>query len=420
MKRKILIVVLGLMVASQLPFAYRRYRLSRLQNTIQQLASVRVPPSTESEYVDYTGVIHVHSSLGGHSTGNFAELIAAAKANQLDFVIMTEHPQQDFDTSAMTLSGVHAGVLFINGSEVATSDGDRLLLIPGPADAESTSKQTTQVVIDKQRADGGLSLAAYPTESQNWQSTAVDGVEVYNLFTNSRRINPIVMFFDGLWSYGHYPELMFANFFARPTEDLKRWDDTISTSGRRLVATAGNDAHSNIGVSLNDASGKQFLGIKLDPYERSFRTVRTHVLIKKDKGLTRESLVEAISQGHCYLSFDLFGDAKGFSFVPTGAEPKIMGDWIGLEQGVHLKASAPLNCRFVLLKNGETIDQKSGTTGDFAISGFGNYRVEAYLDSLPPPVKGQPWIISNPIYVIPSITQLDPSPSQKPRIKQAP
>ena len=415
MKRKILIVLLGIIILCQLPFAYRRYRLSRLQNTIKQLASQRVLPSTETEYLDYTGVIHVHSSLGGHSTGNFAELIAAAKTNQLDFVIMTEHPQQDFDTSAMTLSGIHAGVLFINGSEVTTSDGDRLLLIPGPADAESTSKQTTQGVIDKQRADGGLSLAAYPTESQNWQSTSVDGVEVYNLFTNSRRINPVVMFFDGLWSYGSYPELMFANFFTRPTESLKRWDDVISTRGRRLVATAGNDAHSNIGVSLNDASGKQWLGVKLDPYERSFRTVRTHVLIKKDKGLTRESLLEAISQGHCYLSFDLFGDAKGFSFAATGAQPRIMGDEIAFTQGVHLKASALLNCRFVLVKNGEMIDQKSGTTADFALSDPGAYRVEAYLDSLSSPVKGQPWIVSNPIYVIPSTPRLDPLSLQKPQ-----
>lgn len=417
MKRKILIVLLGIIILSQLPFAYRRYRLSRLQNTIQQLASQRVIPSTESEYVDYTGVIHVHSSLGGHSTGTFAELISAAKANQLDFVIMTEHPQQDFDTSAMTLSGIHAGVLFINGNEVATADGDRLLLIPGPADAGSTGTQRTQAVIDKQRADGGLSLAAYPTESQNWQSTSVDGVEVYNLFSNSRRINPVVMFFDGLWSYGRYPELLFANFFARPTDNLKRWDNAITTSSRRLVATAGNDAHSNIGVSLNDASGKQWLGVKLDPYERSFRTVRTHVLIQKDKGLTRESLLAAISQGHCYVSFDLFGDAKGFTFASTTSEPKIMGDEIAFTQGIHLKASAPINCRFVLLKGGEVIDQTSGTTADFAIGLLGSYRIEAYLDSLPPPVKSQPWIVSNPVYVISSISQppSEPISLQKPQ-----
>jgi hypothetical protein len=399
MKRKILISVMGLIIVSQLPFAYRRYRLGRLQNSIQQLASQRVAPAAENDFVDYQGVIHVHSSLGGHSTGNFAELIAAARTNQLDFVIMTEHPQQEFDTSAMTLSGTHAGVLFINGSEVATASGDRLLLIPGSAGAAAMNTQTTQEVIDKQKASGGLAFAAYPSESQNWQSTSVDGVEVYNLFTNSRRINPVVMFFDGLWSYRSYPDLMFANFFARPTENLRQWDQTIAAGKRRLVATAGNDAHSNVGLSVNDASGKQLLGIKLDPYERSFRTVRTHVLIKKDKGLTRESLLEAISQGHCYVSFDLFGDARGFSFAVETPEKKIMGDQIVFTEGLRLKASAPLNCRFVLLKDGSVVDQKSGTTADFPISAPGSYRVEAYLDSLPAPASGQQWIISNPIYL---------------------
>lgn len=398
MKRKILIVVLGLIVVSQLPFAYRRYRLSRLHNTIQQLASQRVPTSTESEYVDYTGVIHVHSSLGGHSAGSFAELISAAKTNQLDFVIMTEHPQTAFDTSAMTLSGTHAGVLFVNGNEVATANGDRLLLIPGTANAASMGTQTTQQIIDQQKAAGGLAFAAYPTESRNWQSSSVDGVEVYNLFTNSRRINPVVLFLDGLWSYGKYPDLMFANFFIRPTENLKLWDEAINASNRKLVAIAGNDAHSNIGLSVNDASGKQWLGVKLDPYERSFRTVRTHVLIKKDKGLTRESLLEAILQGHCYLSFDIFGAAKGFSFAIENSD-KIMGDEINSTNPIGLIARSPLTSRFVLLRNGSLVDQASGIAVRFPISGSGSYRVEVYLDSLPAPAKGQPWIISNPIYV---------------------
>ena len=60
MKRKILIVILGLIVLSQIPFAYRRYRLRRLRNTIQQLAAQRIPPAAENEYIDYKGVIHVH------------------------------------------------------------------------------------------------------------------------------------------------------------------------------------------------------------------------------------------------------------------------------------------------------------------------------------------------------------------------
>jgi hypothetical protein len=167
MKRRILIAILGLIIVSQLPFAYRRYRLRRLRQTIQQLAAQRVPPAVESEFADYQGVIHVHSSLGGHSTGNFAELINAAKANQLDFVIMTEHPQQDFDTAAMTLNGTHAGVLFINGNEVATSNGDRLLLIP---DSLSQPIRVTRRIGKQLRSTESRFTISLPTLVKSIQS----------------------------------------------------------------------------------------------------------------------------------------------------------------------------------------------------------------------------------------------------------
>jgi len=258
--------------------------------------------------------------------------------------------------------------------------------------------QSTPEIVNKQKAAGGLAFAAYPTDSRNWQSSSVDGVEVYNLFTNSRRINPVVLFFDGLWSYGKYPELMFANFFARPAENLSAWDQASSEGNRKLVAIAGNDAHSNIGLSLNDASGKQWLGVKLDPYERSFRTVRTHVLIPQSQALSRESLLAAISQGHCYLSFDIFGDPEGFGFQVENSD-KIMGDETALTSSMIVVARSPLTSRFVLLKNGSSIEEASGTTARFGINSAGSYRIEVYLDSLPAPAKGQPWIISNPIYV---------------------
>ena len=398
MKRKILIAILGLVILSQIPFAYRRYRLRRLRNTIQQLATQRVPPSPESDYADYKGAIHVHSFLGGHSKGNFTELISGAKANQLDFVIMTEHPQAEFDTSAMTLNGLHAGILFVNGNEVSTASGDRLLLIPGLPNAASMSTQTTQQVIDQQRSAGGLAFAAYPSESQSWTATSVDGVEVYNLFTNAREINRVVTFFDGLWSYRGYADLMFANFFARPSENIRRWDSAMSNNGRKLVAIAGNDAHSNVGLSLDDAAGNKLIGFKLDPYERSFRTVRTHVLLKKDRSLSRETLLDAMSQGHCYLSFDLFGDASGFVFRINNSDG-IMGDDAALNSQPQLQVQSPLPARIVLLKNGDTIAQKLGTSMEFSPDGPGVFWVELYLDSLQAPVNGQPWVISNPIYV---------------------
>ncbi|HYW72599.1 MAG TPA: hypothetical protein VE961_16370 [Pyrinomonadaceae bacterium] len=416
MRRKILLAILLLLVGSQIPFAYRRYRLYRLHNAIQQLATQRTPAAEDNQYVDYQGVIHVHSFLGGHSTGTFSELIAAARANQLDFVIMTEHPQSNFDTSAMTLNGTHEGILFVNGNEVSTANGDRLLLIPGSAAAATADQRPTQDLIKEQRAIGGLAIVAYPSESQNWHQTYANGIEIYNLFSNARAINPVVMFFDGLWSYRSYADLMFANFFSRPAENLRQWDEGLPYH-LPLVAVAGNDAHSNIGLSLNDSSGNQWLGVKLDPYGRSFRVVRTHVLIKKDQGLTRESLLEALSQGHCYISFDIFGDPSGFSFVAQDLNnPEsfnaIMGGSVPATGRTRFTVTSPLNCRFVLYKDGQAIDQKTGNTAEFIVHDRGRYRIELYLDALPSPVHGQPWIISNPIDVQPLLSETRRIPQQ--------
>ncbi|MEO8434275.1 MAG: hypothetical protein ABI596_05225 [Pyrinomonadaceae bacterium] len=399
--KKVGIILLGVVVLSQIPFAWRRYRLGRLNKSIQQLAAQRTVPQPPGISRDFKGVIHVHSFLGGHSTGTFDAIIKSAKENGLDFVIMTEHPASDFDTNAMTLNDFHGGVLFVNGNEVSTSNGDRLLLIPGDKSAALASTQSTQTVISQQKARGGLSIVAYPAEFRSWSENDYDGVEVYNLFTNARRLNPVVTFFDGLWSYRSYPDLMFANFYERPSQSLDSWDNAIITNKRKLVATAGNDAHANIGVSVNDSSGNQVFGIKLDPYERSFRVVRTHVLLSRDQQLTRESLLGAIAAGHCYLSFDLFADSSGFDFTAvSGPEIKTMGDEIALGSGIKLAVTSPLIVDVVLFRDGAKIHEERGITQlEFPTTQPGVYRVELFLSSFPPPVSDKPWIISNPIYV---------------------
>jgi hypothetical protein len=122
------------------------------------------------------------------------------------------------------------------------------------------------------------------------------------------------------------------------------------------------------------------------------------VLIKRDKPLTREALLEAISLEHCYVSFDIFSDPTGFDFRVLQSD-KIMGDEIPFTNQFELMAETPLASRFVLLKNGSASSQASGTTARFPITSPGVYRIEVYLDSLPAPATGKPWIISNPIYV---------------------
>ena len=106
--RKLVLAILALLLLSQIPFAYRRYKLGRLNAAIQVVNSSRIPNSEDS-FVEYQGVIHVHSFLGGHSAGTFQEIVSAAQANELKFVLMTEHAEKEIDTSAMTLQGIHGG-----------------------------------------------------------------------------------------------------------------------------------------------------------------------------------------------------------------------------------------------------------------------------------------------------------------------
>jgi hypothetical protein len=375
-KKFILLIVVLLLVLSQIPFAYRRYKLRRLNAAIQQLNSERHSQEQSNGFTEYKGVVHVHSFLGGHSTGTFAEIVAAAQANQLQFVIMTEHTEKEFDTAAMTLKGMHGGVLFINGNEVSAANGDRVLALPDD-----------------------VSIVAYPEQFQNWDTPGLDGVEVYNVFTNARRINPIVAFFDVLWSKRSYPDLMFALYVTRPDEALNKWDHALTQT--KLTAVAGNDAHANIGVSLKDSSGNMLLGIQLDPYEVSFRLVRMHVLLEQNRTLDATTLLEAVRSGHCFIGFDLFGDTTGFSFeAENGGGRKIQGDEIQLNGETRLRVRSPVPGRIVIFKDGSVFSDDSAVSSkDVVIKERGVYRVEVYLPQLGSLVAHEPWIISNPVYV---------------------
>jgi hypothetical protein len=395
--RKLLLVLVCLILLSQIPFLYRRFRLRRLNNAIQSVNSSRNSQSDDG-WVEYRGVIHVHSFLGGHSSGTFQEIISAAQANQLQFVIMTEHGEKEIDTAAMTLQGMQGGVLFVNGNEVSSVNSDRLLIIPGDSSAALADKTATSEIASNARARKAISIIAYPDEFKSW-GDSFDGIEVYNVFTNAKKYNRFAAFFDTLWSYSSYSDLLFANFYERPTAALKTWDSLTTT--KRLVATAGNDAHSNVGLSLNDSSGKRLLGVKLDPYSTSFHLVRMHVLMPRERSLDAASLIQSIREGHCFIGFDLLGNTSGFRFAARSGESVVVqGDEITLQPETRLRVTLPVIGRLVVFRNGETfLDETGVKEKEIPIVERGIYRVEVYLPQLGKPIGEQPWIISNPIYV---------------------
>lgn len=395
--KRIFLVFLILFVLAQIPFICRRYQTGTLAEKIAQLDPQRTNYSDPS-FKEYKGIIHAHTNLGGHSTGSFDELIAAANANDLDFVLMTEHYSDTFDTAEKTLNGVYGKTLFIGGNELDTTDGDRFLLIPGGGEAAKARMSGTAAFLEKAHEENKLALITYPEKFKSWDSN-FDGIEVFSLHTAAKQMNWLTALGDLIWSYPSYPELTLAKNFRRPDVNLLKFDEIASQ--RKISLFAGTDAHSNIGFHLfGDDAGNKLINIKVDPYETVFRMARLHVLLPTGVAFNRETLIGAVRDGSYFVGFDALGDTTGFTFnrdmaafgQPGGPEP--------VDSFGRLRATAPLKARFVVFKNGEKLLEDPDTlVTEVRNLAPGVYRVEVYRDDLGPPFDKMPWIISNPIYV---------------------
>jgi len=410
--KRILIILLVLLLLAQIPFIYRRYQTGKLAEKIAELDAKRTTYE-DPNFKEYKGIIHAHTNLGGHSTGSFDELIAAANANDLDFVLMTEHYSAAFDTAEKTLNGVYGKTLFVGGNEIDTSDGDRFLLIPGGGEAAKARMSGTAAFLEKAHASNQLALITYPEKFKSWDSQ-FDGIEVFSLHTAAKQMNWLTALGDLIWSYPSYPELTFAKNFHRPDANLAKFDEIASQ--RNISLFAGTDAHSDLGVHLLGTDGGQkLINIKVDPYETIFRLTRIHVLIGKDKEFNRENLIEAIRIGSYFVGFDALGNTTGFRFQLTkGDRPVVsMGETlVGTEYPKltlnvppelnmeEYRLNVPPEFRVKVYRNGELfpLDIVAGTYSKQSFQP-GVYRVEVYRHDLGPPFDRMPWIISNPIYV---------------------
>lgn len=389
-----MLFILIALVAIQVPFIYRRWKLGQIAEKIAVAERDRIVRTNDS-FDEYVGVIHAHTSLGGHSTGSFDELISGANQAGLDFVLMTEHWSDDYDTSALTLNGKFGRTLFVGGNEIDTADGDRFLMLPGSRDAAGLRRFSTDAVLAKLHSEQRLALITYPEKYHSWNA-AFDGIEVFSLNTAAKAINKFTGPFDVIWSGRAYPELTFAQYFRRPSENLARFDE--AAQARPIALFAGTDAHSNIGFHLiGDDAGHKLIDLKLDPYRFSFSIARVHLVLAKGSELSPEKILYAIKNSHFFTGIDAFGDTSGFRF---DAYETFGTDGVPVPGGLSLKVLSPQPARIVIFKNGTVFTEQSGVSEiNVPADGQGVYRVEVFREDLGEPFSNAPWIMSNPIYI---------------------
>ena len=175
---------------------------------------------------------------------------------------------------------------------------------------------------------------------------------------------------------------------------LKKWDELL-TSGQKVTAVGGSDAH-----ELDIQKGP--LHVKLYPYEQHFRAVNTHLILPGpltgEVETDREMIYAALRAGHAFVGYDLPAPTRGFTFTAQGKQERaIQGDVIRAKGGVTLQARLPLPAETRLIHNGKVIKEYARTEAlAHSTNEPGAYRVEAHRL-----FKGERrgWIFSNPIYL---------------------
>lgn len=348
---------------------------------------------------DLAGVLHIHSTYSD-GTGTVPEIAAAARANGLDFLLLTDH-----DTLAardLGEEGWHEGVLVLVGEEVSPVRENHYLAfgLVRPIDHAGLGPQQ---IVDRVTEAGGFGFLSHPFSKgserfgraaggmpwRDLECAGYTGLELWSFVTDSaERVNSIRELLSFIAAPGRFID-------HPPRRNLDIWDGICRR--RTCVALGGIDAH-QVGIRVRNR-----VPLRLMAYKRSFRHLRTHLLSETpllgDLERDREAVFGALRAGHAYIAVDSLAPARGFRFWAEGSEGRRaeMGDETGVAEWV-LQARTPRPARLRLIRDGEVVAQTDGERDalEHWTDSAGVYRVEANLDAHG---RERTWVLSNPIYV---------------------
>ena len=239
--------------------------------------------------------MHVHHEPSHDSDAPFEEVIAAAHAAQLDFLVLADHaePGSGPGLPGAEHAGLHADaaghrVLVLVGVELGTADG-HLLALDVPRVVPDEGRLGRDVIRDVHAA-GGFAVVPHPFTHGGWHDweAPFDGLEVQNGASDFHRLlGPLLPL--RLLRHLFSPSATRRAAWVRPDAELARWDELLA-AGRRVAAFAGADVHQNVWLP----------GGQLDPYLEIFRGVQMHCPAAP---LEPSSVWSLLRAGHCSVRY---------------------------------------------------------------------------------------------------------------------
>jgi hypothetical protein len=345
--------------------------------------------------------LHMHTPYSD-GFGSHAQIAQAGLHAGLDVVITTDHnvlvngPEDYYRENGRQL-------LLLVGEEIhdqARQPQKNHLLAFGIDRELATLAYDPQRLLDTIRQLGGYAFIAHPVDPEapafhepdiswvDWGVQGYHGIELWNGMSEFKSLlkSKLHALFYSLnprrIAHGPFPET------------IRRWDELLS-SGRRVAAVGGSDAH-----ALPGKLGP--LHRTLFPYEFHFKSINTHILtpepLNGDLIEDRQMILEALSRGRSFIGYDLPASTQGFRFTAQGMDSSAnMGEEITSKFGVTLQIRLPRPAECHLLKNGKIVKSwQKRENCTYITKDPGIYRVEVYVDYLG---KRRGWIFSNPIYI---------------------
>ena len=347
----------------------------------------------ELNYFEAVGAMHVHSKYSD-GTRDIPEIATIAGNKPLDFLMFSDH--NTLEPKRQGLEGWHDDVLVLIGYEI-NDIADRNHYLAFKLDKEVPSNLDAKGYVEAVHQKGGFGIIAHPAEKRDfsddyppypwtdWDVEHFDGIEIWNQLSEwmegVTRANIAWRIWHPLKSI-RYPAW----------ETLERWDKF--NVHRRVVGIGGIDVHAYKFKVFG------FIPVEIYPYKVQFKSIRTHLLTRKpllidgDKLPFEEAAAEiysALADARCFVSNYPLGDAQGFQYYAEQAnEFYPMGSRIDGDIRTRFYIETPLPGMIRLVRNGQIIYRKVGTTLCYESDEPGVYRVEVYR-------KRKGWIYSNPI-----------------------
>lgn len=351
----------------------------------------------------YRGAFHVHSieSDGG---GTVEEIATAARASNLDFVILTDHGDGTESIPPRYIDDV----LILAGVEISTDGGHYIAV--GMPQAPYPLAGDPEGVVEDVRRFGGFGIIAHPysaREELRWQdfTLPVDAIEWINGDSQWRNAGFLSLLSASL-HYWFRPVGSLKSILHRPTDSMNMWD--AMASNEAIVAFAGLDAHARLATGSGEEGYTGGFVFRFPWYADLFELFGIRVNLDGsptgNADTDARNLLSNIKSGNFYSSVDGLATQSDFTFLGTLPDGNVieMGETISSNQDLQLVAniSRPSGAALRLLRNGTTVAESTNLEVTYTANSSDTpavYRVEVYISGAS--AEGDvPWVVSNPIY----------------------